>query len=110
MKKPLRMPGGGAPSVAPAALRSIAAHLGVSEEEALKIMEETLGHPVEVVMPTEPFIVIVTNFKVVPTSRLVKCSLCDSDCWAAEEYGPLATYLCMDCSQSGALDDGAAKS
>lgn len=100
-KKPaFKMPGGATPSVAPAAVRTFAQRLGVSEEEALKVMEELLGHKVEVIMPTEPFMVVVTNEPILPTSRRVTCSLCGGDGWAAEEYGPLATYLCMSCSQN----------
>lgn len=100
--KPLRFPNlaaGERPSVSPAVVRTLSQRLGMTEAEALKTIEEILGGPVEVVEPTEPFMVIVTPFKVVETSRKVKCSLCDADCWAAEQYGPLATYLCMDCAQ-----------
>ena len=102
-KRPFpKMPGGATPSVAPSAVRTFAQRLGVTEEEALKVMAEILGGPVEVVEPTEPFIVVVTDFRVVETSRKVKCSLCEAECWAAEEYGPLATYLCMTCAQNSA--------
>ena len=94
------MPAGAKPSVAPAAVRSFARELGITEAEALLKMEELLGHKVEVVEPTEPFMVIVTREKILPTSRKVQCSLCESECWAAETYGPLATYLCMECSQN----------
>ena len=63
-------------------------------------MEDLFGCKVDVVEPTEPFMVIVTRKKMLPQSRRVTCSLCEAECWAAEVYGPLATYLCMECSQS----------
>ena len=94
------MPGGAKPSVSPAVVRSCARELGITEVEVLLEMERLFGCKVEVVEPTEPFMVIVTREKILPTSRSVVCSICETECWAAETYGPLATYLCMECSQN----------
>ena len=98
------LPGGGPPSITGSTLRTFSRHVGVGEEEGLKIIEEMAGAKVEVVEPTEPFVVMVSDYLAVATSRPVKCALCERDCWAAEEYGPLATYLCIDCAQQGDLD------
>ncbi len=101
------LPGGGPPTITGSTLRTFAQHAGVDEASALKMIEAMAGKPVVVMEPTEPFVVIVSDYLAVATSRAVKCSLCDRDCWAAEAYGPLATYLCIECAQQGNLDDGA---
>lgn len=98
------LPGGGPPSITGSTLRTFSRHIGVTEEEGLKIIEEMAGQKIQVIEPTEPFVVVVSDYLAVATSRPVKCALCERDCWAAEEYGPLATYLCIDCAQQGDLD------
>ncbi len=98
-KPAIKLPEGAKPSVAPAAVRTFAQRLGLSETDALLKMEELLGGPVEVIEPSEPFLVVVTRAKILPTSRKVTCSICEIECWAAEQYGPLATYLCMECAE-----------
>lgn len=99
-------PKGTTPSITSSTLSTFSRHMGVSEEEGLRMIEEVAGGKVEITNPTEPFMVIVTDYCAVPGSRLVKCALCDKECWAAEQYGPLATYLCMTCAENGGLDDG----
>ena len=95
------------PQITSSTLRTFAKHTGMTEEEALRKIEEIAGGKVEVTDPTEPFVVIVSDYLAVPGSRSVDCSLCGAKCWAAEAYGPLATYLCIECSQQGSLDGAA---